>query len=69
MNSVSAIKHRDLITVENVIGNTPVIGNPVPVGAGDSGGMAGLNCSVLTSALSPQCGGIAGVLMPYAKWP
>ena len=28
---------------------TPVIGNPVPLGAGDSGVIAGLNCSVLTS--------------------
>ena len=33
-----------------------------PLGARASWGIAGLNCSVLTSALSSQCHGIAGFL-------
>ena len=49
--------------------NAPVICNHDPLGAGNSGDIAGLNCRVLTSALSPQCRGIAGVLIPVPKWP
>ncbi|MEW8546927.1 MAG: hypothetical protein AB2693_25715, partial [Candidatus Thiodiazotropha sp.] len=39
-------------------------GNPDPPGAGDRGGIAGLNCRVLTSAVFLQCCGTAGVWIP-----
>ena len=48
-----------LITDET--NNAPVIRNPGAPGI--AGGIAGLNCHVMTSALSPQCHGLAGVLI------
>ena len=41
----------------------PVICIPGSPGAGDSGDMAGLKCQALTSDVSRQCGGFAGVMI------
>ena len=43
--------------------NAPVICIPGPGGAGDSGDMAGLKCQALTSDVSRQCRGFAGVMI------
>ena len=42
--------------------NVPVICIHGPLGAGDTGDMAGLKCHNLTSDVSRQCRGCAGVL-------
>ena len=41
----------------------PVICSPVPLGAGDTGDIARLKCRNLTSDVSRQCHGCAGVLI------
>ena len=41
----------------------PVICSPGPLGAGDTGDIAGLKCRNLTSDVSRQCRGCAGVLI------
>ena len=38
--------------------------SPAPFGAGDTRDIAGLKCRNLTSDVSRQCGGCAGVLNP-----
>ena len=43
--------------------NAPVICIPAPLGAGDTGDIAGLKCRNLTSDVSRQCRGCAGVLI------
>ena len=43
--------------------NAPVICIPRPLGAGDTGDIAGLKCRNLTSDVSRQCRGCAGVLI------
>ena len=43
--------------------NAPVICIPGPPGAGDTGDIAGLKCRNLTSDVSRQCRGCAGVLI------
>ena len=43
--------------------NAPVICNPGPLGAGDTGDLAGLKCRDLTSEVARQCRGCAGVLI------
>ena len=44
-------------------GNAPVICIHGPLGAGDIGDIAGLKCRNLTSDVSRQCRGCAGVLI------
>ena len=46
------------------MGYAPVIWNPAPYGAADSGDIAGLKCQDLTSNESQQCRRCAGVLIP-----
>ena len=46
-----------------VLYNAPVICIPGPLGAGDTGDIAGLKCRNLTSDVSRQCRGCAGVLI------
>ena len=41
----------------------PVICIPGPLGSGDTGDIAGLKCRNLTSDVSRQCRGCAGVLI------
>ena len=43
--------------------NAPVICIPGSLGAGDSGDIAGLKCLALTSDVSRQCRGFAGVMI------
>ena len=43
--------------------NAPVICIPGSPGAGDSGDIAGLKCPALTSDVSRQCRGFAGVMI------
>ena len=43
--------------------NAPVICIPGSPGAGDSGDIAGLKCLALTSDVSRQCRGFAGVMI------
>ena len=56
-------KIRFRLSCNEDIHNAPVICIPGSLGAGDTGDIAGLKCRNLTSDVSRQCRGCAGVLI------
>ena len=57
------LKEEQNITLYIAVANAPVIWNPGPYGAADSGDIAGLKCRDLTSDESRQYRRCAGVLI------